>query len=501
MRTLLRAGALIGLAGAAVAGLFSDWKSSELVAGAGRAVCLSSSGNVFVAGSRSLTGAGLAAAVWKYSPQGTLFFTRTLFAAPGEARTVCAATAGGVIVGGTVLTLTSTGSDAWLAWMDAFGTTVWLSTFHGPAAGENTVNGAVVDAVSGRIAVTGVTTMTPAQGADLWVALISATGGIFSQYVWADPLNQDDGGRGVAVDAAGNVYVAGTVTKLSAQKKDLWVGKFSPTSPALTLLWSLTLNGAGSATDYGTGVALDAAGNVVVTGALTGPQGTTDILVAAIANGSTFLSDGTVLWARTIDGGEQDTDEATAIAADAAGSVFVTGAVDRFGGGFQNVWIAKFAPGGATIWEADFDGPLRDDDRGLGVALDPLGDLYLAGMNTTLTVGPVMVVERLRDYTAPAVAPATWTAARAMPNPFRPGHGGPQDAAGITFRPVTAGSVARVYTPAGSLVIELKDSDNDGIIFWDAKTPDGTNVVSGVYVYVIAPPSGAVSRGKVVIIR
>jgi len=47
----------------------------------------------------------------------------------------------------------------------------------------------------------------------------------------------------------------------------------------------------------------------------------------------------------------------------------------------------------------------------------------------------------------------------------------------------------------------MKDSDGDGIIVWDAKNNDGTNVASGVYLYSVTPPAGTAFRGKVVIIR
>jgi hypothetical protein len=113
----------------------------------------------------------------------------------------------------------------------------------------------------------------------------------------------------------------------------------------------------------------------------------------------------------------------------------------------------------------------------------------------------VMTVACLHDYPALAALVPPPPSFRTVPNPFRIGQGGAQAAAGITFAPVAAGSVVRVYTLTGSQVVEMKDSDGDGIIVWDAKNNDGTNVASGVYLYSVTPPAGSAFRGKVVIIR
>ncbi len=99
----------------------------------------------------------------------------------------------------------------------------------------------------------------------------------------------------------------------------------------------------------------------------------------------------------------------------------------------------------------------------------------------------------------PPVPPPLASAAsrpRAAPNPFRPG-----SATGITFRDLPAGATVRLYTLAGEPVTVLTDTDNDGVIVWDVKNPRGRDLASGVYLYVVTPRSGRVTRGKVVIIR
>jgi len=412
--------------------------------------------------------------------------------------------AGAVDIGGAMLTGTGTGSDAFVARVYQYGSTVWLSTFHGPAAGDNSVDGIAVTP-SSQLVVTGKTT-TVAGGPDVWIALLDASGNPLGSYTLLDPSGLKDSGLAVAVDPAGSIYVTGYIGT-PGRVRDLWVGKFLPTTPVLTPDpgWpsNLTINTSPSpgATSYGTGIAVGPDGSVVLSGIMTSAEGTADIYVAKLANGSTVFADGTLLWARTIDGGEQDDDEADAIAVDGSGSIYVTGAVDRPGGGFQDRWIAKFGANGTTLWEISVDGAGHDTDIGHGITLDGQGLIYATGETTDAFGKRDMILDVLHEYPAPVAGPPPALSFRTAPNPYRPGSGGSQDAAGIQFAPVPALSTLRIYTLTGSLVTELKDTDGDGIIVWNAKTPGGTNVASGVYLYQVSPPAGAAFRGKVVIIR
>ena len=89
---------------------------------------------------------------------------------------------------------------------------------------------------------------------------------------WATYLggSGDDYGYGIAVDAAGNALVtgytystdfAGANNTLQRRHYDAFVAKVSP---AGALAWATYLGGSGD--DYGYGIAVDAAGNALVTG-------------------------------------------------------------------------------------------------------------------------------------------------------------------------------------------------------------------------------------------
>jgi hypothetical protein len=87
----------------------------------------------------------------------------------------------------------------------------------------------------------------------------------------------NDQGIGIAVDAAGNAYVAGNTTSTNFPttagafqttnqgSHDAFVTKLNPTGSGL--LYSTYLGGSGD--DYGNGIAVDGAGDAYVTGSTT----------------------------------------------------------------------------------------------------------------------------------------------------------------------------------------------------------------------------------------
>jgi hypothetical protein len=173
---------------------------------------------------------------------------------------------------------------------------------------------------------------------DLFVLELNATGSglIFSTFLGGS--NMELAG-GLALDSAGNVYVSGGTISLDfpttpgafrtvTDGNDGFVTKLNPTGSAL--VYSTFIGGSGS--DGVSGMALDASGNVFLTGT-TGSQdfpttvgavdstyngGVVDAYVAELsADGSTLLY-GTYL-------GGGDSDNANDLALGPAGSVYVTG--------------------------------------------------------------------------------------------------------------------------------------------------------------------------------
>ena len=219
-----------------------------------------------------------------------------------------------------------------------------------------------------------------------------------------------DSASAIAVDAAGNAYIAGStrtdslafplVDPLQADPKGwvaAFVAKLNPSGSGL--IYATYLGGrngsnypAQSAT-YGTALAVDAAGNVYVAGntsdsdfptrnpiqkSLSGPA---DAFVAKLNAAGSALVYSTYL-------GGPSWDNAAAIAVDGAGRAYVTGTTaggfptanafqPKFGGE-QDAFAVRLNPSGTALDYATYLGG-SDYDVANAIAVDSLGNAYVAG--------------------------------------------------------------------------------------------------------------------------
>lgn len=228
----------------------------------------------------------------------------------------------------------------------------------------------------GRVGVKeGFLLMLNPQGALLWVNTISNS---TPASVAFDP--QDN--LIVGGNFSGTVNMGGS-TLTSAGSFDIFLAKFSPAGKHL---WSKRTGG--FSYDTINALTVDLAGDVVVTGtyrlqanfdgfAFTG-AGSEDIFIAKF-NGSNGLQQ----WAKPF--GSEYSEYGYGIATDAARNITVVG---RFGGPIDfgkglvtgapgnNVFVVKLAPGGATIW-AKAIGNGREDAR--SVVTDSRNHIHIAG--------------------------------------------------------------------------------------------------------------------------
>jgi hypothetical protein len=187
-----------------------------------------------------------------------------------------------------------------------------------------------------------------------------------------------DSASALSVDSFGNVYLSGSsygnLQGSNAGNDDAFVGKFNSVGQ---LLWTRQFGTSG--VDYGSGVAADGLGNVLVTGGtsadLDGPNA---------GNYDAFLrkydADGNLLWAQQF--GTLSADRATAAAADRHGNIYVSGITqqsDVFP--FPNdAWLSKFDTDGKLLWSRQQATP--DSDTATSVFIDQVGNVYLAGDTT-----------------------------------------------------------------------------------------------------------------------
>jgi len=206
-------------------------------------------------------------------------------------------------------------------------------------------------------------------------------------------------GRALAVDGAGNVYVTGHSFQGGTDgPHDYVTVKYGPDGSEQ---WVARYNGPGNGNDWPYALAVDAAGNVYVTGWSLG-SGSYDS--ATIKYGP----DGSQQWVARYDGPDS-WDGANALAVDAAGNVYVTGFSIGSGTYYDYVTI-KYAPDGSQQWVARYNGPGNDDDEAQALALDGSGNVYVAGLSVgsgtgadyaTIKYGPDGGEEWVARYNGP----------------------------------------------------------------------------------------------------
>jgi hypothetical protein len=145
--------------------------------------------------------------------------------------------------------------------------------------------------------------------------------------------------------------------------------------------WSWAIAIGSTALDRGYDLALDAAGNVFVTGrfrqtvdfggqTLSSEQGLADGFVVS------YASDGTLRWCERFGGGGDD-EEGRGVAVASDGNVYLAGVVRPSTS--SDVFVAGYRAGdGAPRWSQSFGG-LRDD-TGRAIAADDAGNVYVTGI-------------------------------------------------------------------------------------------------------------------------
>lgn len=370
--------------------------------------------------------------VTKVSRHGEILWSTFFGGTARDTATACAVHETGVYIAGLTLSSnfpTSDGtfdrsyggsSDVFVAKFSTDGILVFSVLLGGVES--DIANGLAVDR-DGNAIVTGRTqspdfpfTPSPADSAsprqliestDAFVAKINADG---SELLWAVHLTGErwDEGQSVAVDPAGDVYVAGytssvnfTTTEGALDEtingfEDAFVMKLTSSG---SVVYSTFLGGIDG--DVALAIAVDAEGNASLTGFTESPdfpttagsfqetlQGRSDTFVAKLNPEGSALVYSTLLGASGRDDGE-------GIAIDEAGSAYVTGlttspdfpttpdAFDRVLGASEasvddDGFVARLSPDGRDLVYSSYIGGVGQD-LARDIAVDPWGDAFITG--------------------------------------------------------------------------------------------------------------------------
>ena len=244
----------------------------------------------------------------------------------------------------------------------ADGTPFWTNRSSYSSVGNDVARSVAVDA-AGDVYVTG-------DGAEqktyaYTLKLAAATG----VPVWTNRFDidgQDSTAEAVRVDSGGNVIVAGTLNDAGGQTS-FGVVKYSSVG---AVVWT-NLYTRNTAAQHVHGLAVDSAGNVFITG-------NTEVARDMDFTTLKYLADGTPAWTNHYNGAALGRDHPNAIAVNAAGEVIVTG---DSAGALSTDWVTvKYTAAGAGVWTNRYDGTSSGNDTPNAVAVDAGTNVFVTGV-------------------------------------------------------------------------------------------------------------------------
>ncbi len=279
----------------------------------------------------------------------------------------------------------------------------WMTYLGG--SGFESSSGIAVDS-AGNALVTGYTISTDFEGrnnsyhgytgSDAFVVKVSASG-VLQWMTYLGGTGWDEG-HGIAVDSAGNALVTGFTTSIdfegrnNAHHPGLYDDAFVVKVSASGLLQWMTYLG-GSDWDYGYGIAVDSAGNALVTGYTTstdfearnnahhGGSHDNDAFVVKVS------ASGVLQWMTYLGG--SDWDRGWGIAVDSAGNALVTGYTistdfegrrNAYHAG-EDAFVVKISASGVLQWMTYLGG--SNNEWGGGLAVDSAGNALVTGSTTS----------------------------------------------------------------------------------------------------------------------
>ncbi len=257
------------------------------------------------------------------------------------------------------------------------GTELWVARYNGPGNGFDAANALALDA-AGNIYVSGHSTGIGSVW-DMTTIKYNSSGVQQWEGRYNGPANGGDDGSAVAVDAAGNVYMTGGSTG-SGTAADYTTIKYNS---AGAQQWVARYNGPGNGDDFANALAVDGTGNVYVTGYSTGIGSSWDYATIK------YDSLGVQQWVVRYNGPGNGVDNANALIVEGTSNIIVTG--ESAGSGTSSDYATiKYNSAGVQQWISRYNGP--------GNGADIANALIVDGTSNTIVTGESIGSGTSSDY-------------------------------------------------------------------------------------------------------
>jgi uncharacterized delta-60 repeat protein len=263
-----------------------------------------------------------------------------------------------------------TGSDYATIKYNTSGVEQWAVRYNGPANNDDEAKAIAVDA-AGNVYVTG---YSIGSGTYRDYATIKYNKSGVEQWVarYNTPANGQDLANAIAVDAEGNVYVTGR-SDSSGTGSDYATIKYNTSGVEQ---WAVRYNGPSNHEDEATAIAVDTAGYVYVTGFSYDWSSVYDYMTIK------YNALGVQKWAERYNGPGNKADKAYALVIDNARGVYVTGYSYSSPDAYTDYATIKYDTSGIEQWVSRYNGSGNYKDEARAIAIDPAGNTYVTGYST-----------------------------------------------------------------------------------------------------------------------
>lgn len=337
------------------------------------AITVDGSGNVYVTGwSYGGAGTGYDYATVKYNSAGVQqWASRYTNVAGGtdEAWDIGVDNAGNVFVTGSS-DGAGTNSAATTVRYNSAGVQQYANRFEGAGGDIDAGYAIYVDAITGDAYITGYSFQSVAADFNFITIKYNLAGAQQWATLYNSPDANYDEAHAITVDASGNVYVTGISQTAVLTNFDYATVMYNS---AGVQQWATRYNGTGNDYDRANAITIDAPGNVYVTGRSVGAGSAAEDAVTIKYNSS-----GISQWTARYNGPSNGYDEGKAIAIDASGNVYITGYSNTAGNDYLTI---KYDVTGTQEWITKYNGTAGTSDQAAAIAVDGIGNVFITGLS------------------------------------------------------------------------------------------------------------------------